>query len=238
MADETGAEGELRSLVRGARYVLWDFDGPICRLFAGWPAPEIALRLARWLETQGLHGVLTEEELRRLDPHGVVARLGLEQPGSDLVLEMEKRLTEQELQAVPRAWPTPWADPLIRTWWAMGVRLAVTTNNSPQAVRSYLDGRSLTGCFEPHIYGRTQNMTLLKPDPYCVNRALNAMGAAPGAALMIGDTPTDLAAATAAGVSFLGYARNEEKRNMLLAAGARHVVGSLAPLLGMLRERG
>ncbi|WP_323135476.1 HAD family hydrolase [Streptomyces beihaiensis] len=227
----------MTELVRGARHVLFDFDGPICRLFAGRPAHTIAREQVEWLDAQGLGDVLTEKERGDDDPHAALRSLGLQRPDSDLVEEMERRLSEQELWAVRSAWPTEHADPLIRTWAAVGVRLAVTTNNSPRAVRRYLSDRDLSGCFEPHIYGRTADLTRLKPDPYCLHRALNALGAAPAGALMIGDTATDLLAARAADVPFLGYARNERKAGLLRAAGAEAVVSSLEPVLDLVRKR-
>lgn len=227
----------LRQLIAPARVVLWDFDGPICRLFAGYSAERVAIRLVDWLEGRGLHGLLTERELESLDPHQVLRAVDRGHSGSDLVAELEERLTQEELRAVPRSMPTPYADILIQTWKAVGSRLAITTNNSPRVVRTYLAGRNLTRCFTPHVYGRTQDLHLLKPDPHCLNRALNAMGAAPSAALMIGDTPSDYFAARDAGVPFLGYARNEEKEKMLRAAGAETMVASLAPVLRAVRRQ-
>jgi phosphoglycolate phosphatase-like HAD superfamily hydrolase len=232
---EPSEAARLAELVRGARHVLFDFDGPICRLFAGRPAPVIAREQVLWLDAQGLGEALTPAERTDDDPHSALRSLGLQRPDSDLVLEMEKRLTEQELRAVRSAWPTEHADPLIRTWTAVGARLAITTNNSPEAARRYIEGRGLSMCFEPHIYGRTQDLRRLKPDPYCLVRAMQAMGAAPAATLMIGDTPTDFRAAEAAHVPFLGYARNERKAALLREAGARHVLGSLKPILTILR---
>ncbi|GAA1938872.1 HAD family hydrolase [Streptomyces durmitorensis] len=232
MAEETE---KLRELIKRARFVLFDFDGPICRLFAGHSAERIASDQVRWLEERGLRGLLTEEERAEPDPHAVLRAVDRRHPGSDLVAELEERLTQQELTAVASAWPTQYADPLIMTWHAMGPRLAVTTNNSPRAVNRYLEGRGLDHCFDPHIYGRTQDLHLLKPHPHCINRALSAMGAAPSAALMIGDAPTDYEAALAAGVDFLGYARNERKAKLLKKAGAACVVSSLEPVLKVLR---
>lgn len=215
--------------------MLWDFDGPICRLFAGHSAERVANDLAAWLEGRGLHGLLTESERESLDPQVVLRAVDRRHPGSDLVAELEERLTQEELRASASALPTPYADPLIRTWTAVGARLAVTTNNSPRVVREYLASRRLVACFAPHIYGRTQELNHLKPDPHCINRALNATGAAPASALMIGDTPSDLRAARAAGVPFLGYARNEHKSTLLRDAGATTVVASLEPVLHLVR---
>lgn len=234
MAEETE---KLRELINRARFVLFDFDGPICRLFAGHSAERIASEQVRWLEERGLRGLLTKDERAQPDPHAVLRAVDRRRPGSDLVAELEERLTQQELTAVASAWPTQYADPLIMTWHAMGSRLAVTTNNSPRAVTRYLDDRGLSQCFVPHIYGRTQDLSLLKPDPHCLVRALSAMGAQPSAALMIGDAPTDFEAAEEAGVGFLGYARNERKAKLLKDAGASCVVSSLEPVLQVLREK-
>jgi len=225
----------LRQVIDRARFVLFDFDGPICRLFAGHSAEDVAKDLVAWLEAQGLRGLLSEEERGHPDPMAVLYAVNRRHPQSDLVAELEERLTQQELKAVPSAWPTPYADPLIRTWTAVGARLAIATNNSPRTAASYLASRALAECFAPNIYGRTQDLHHLKPDPHCLNRALNALGAAPSAALMIGDAPTDCVAARQAGVPFLGYARNGYKEKLLRDAGAEVVVGSLEPLLQTLR---
>nr|WP_286169098.1 HAD-IA family hydrolase [Actinospica acidiphila] len=210
---------------------MWDFDGPVCRLFAGHSAERVARDLVDWLEGRGLHGLLDESARESLDPHVVLRAVDRRHPGSDLVAELEERLTQEELKAAASARPTPYADPLVRTWTAVGARLAITTNNSPRVVKEYLTSRGLLPCFAPHIYGRTQELRYLKPHPHCVQRALNAMGAAPATALMIGDTPSDFLAARAAGVPFLGYARNERKNKVLRDAGAELVVGSLEPVL-------
>ncbi|MEU9243924.1 HAD-IA family hydrolase [Streptomyces shenzhenensis] len=236
-AKSENATEELTELIRSARFVLWDFDGPICRLFAGHSAAGVAGELVDWLASRGLHGLVTDTERDSLDPHLVLRAVDRRHPGSDLVAELEERLTKEELRATSTAMPTAFADILIQTWRARGARMAVTTNNSPRVVRAYLDDRGLTPCFAPHIYGRTQDLHRLKPDPHCLHRALNAMGAAPGAALMIGDSPSDFQAARTAGVPFLGYARNERKAKLLTEAGAVHVVGSLWPLLETLRHQ-
>lgn len=236
VTEETArATEQLRDLITRAQVVLWDFDGPICRLFAGHSADRVAADLVRWLEGRGLRGLVTGTERDSLDPHLVLRAVDHRRRGSDLVAELEERLTNEELLATSTAMPTAYADILIQTWRAHGARMAITTNNSPRVVRAYLEERELISCFHPHLYGRTGDLQHLKPDPHCLNRALSAMGAAPDAALMIGDSPSDLEAARRAGVPFLGYARNERKAKLLTEAGAEWVVGSLEPLLAILR---
>lgn len=231
----TAETEKLRELITGAQFVLLDFDGPICRLFAGHSAKLVARELVEWLERQGLLCQLTEEERRHPDPLAVLLAVEQRHPGSDLVAELEEMLTQRELRAVPSAQPTAYADPLIRTWTALGARLAVTTNNSARPAAEYLAGRGLVDCFAPHVYGRTQALHQQKPDPYRLLRALRAMGAVGERAVMIGDVPSDLQAAEHAGVPFLGYAPSARKQKVLREAGAEMIVSSLEPVLRVLR---
>ncbi|GHF70689.1 HAD family hydrolase [Streptomyces thermodiastaticus] len=234
-ARSAAGAGDLRSLIEGARVVLWDFDGPVCRLFARHSAERVAKGMVDWLAGRGLSALLPEDERQWSDPHAVLRTVAERRPGSDLVTELEARLTAEERRAADSAWPTPYADPLIRTWTARGRRLAVATNNSPVAVRSYLASRGLDGCFAPHVYGRTRELHRLKPDPYCLDRALNATGAAASEALMIGDSPSDLEAAVRAGVPFLGCVHSPKKARLLRKSGATVVVDSLEPVLRIVR---
>ncbi|MER7110744.1 HAD family hydrolase [Streptomyces sp. NPDC000229] len=125
-------------------------------------------------------------------------------------------------RAAAAAWPTPYADPLIRTLHALGTGLAVVGDASPAVVRRYLMGRGLAGCFGPHVHGR-------------VDQALASLGAAPGASLMIGATLDDLTAAREAGVPFLGHGGDEDRVALLRRAGAERVVMSLEPVLTAVR---
>ncbi|MET7691034.1 HAD family hydrolase [Streptomyces sp. NPDC005483] len=231
----TAETARLASLVASARYVLWDMDGPICQLFSGYPAHQIAGELIHKIDQLGMGGLLTEQERISNDPQEALRGVHERHRGSDLVLELEEWLTRRELTAVATAMPTPYADPLIRTWWSYGVRFAITTNNAAVAASSYVESRQLTDCF-PYVYGRTPNLDLMKPNPYCLEQAIKAMGAVPSTTLMIGDTPTDLEAAQRAGVAFLGYARNKGREQILKEAGAEVVVGSMAQVLNALRS--
>ncbi|MFI0983391.1 HAD family hydrolase [Streptomyces sp. NPDC021093] len=215
--------------VTGATCVLFDFDGPICGLFAGHRAHYIADRLIGWLDGRGFQVPLGEED--RQDPHAVLRAIGAAHPESPLVRDLEQALTEEELRATRSAAPTPYVDELIREWSARGVPLAIATNNSPRAAARYVSARGLDGCFERHIYGRTPDLDRLKPDPDCLNRALRALDADPAKSLMIGDTPSDLYAARRAGVPFLGYAKDDHRAARLRDAGARAVVDSLEEVL-------
>ncbi|WP_329546857.1 HAD hydrolase-like protein [Streptomyces sp. NBC_01356] len=234
----TAETADLRELITPVRFVLWDLDGPVCRLFAGHPAHQVARDLVKLIEGLGLGELLTEKERSAMDPHEPLHGVNKRHPGSDLINGLEEWLTGQELEAVRTAYPTPYADPLIRTWAALGARFAITTNNSALAAARYIETRGLTDCFR-YIYGRTQDLNLMKPNPHCLLQALNAMGADPSVSLMFGDAPTDFRAAQKARVRFLGYARNNRKLKELLAAGVprEHIVESLQVPLELLRHQ-
>jgi phosphoglycolate phosphatase-like HAD superfamily hydrolase len=78
----------------------------------------------------------------------------------------------------------------------------------------------------------------MKPDPHCLSRALESLDAHPSQALMLGDAGTDYQAAQELGVPFLGYARNQRKLDLLVAAGVdrSHIVHSLDEVLVALRS--
>ncbi|MFJ8596107.1 HAD family hydrolase [Streptomyces sp. NPDC093598] len=232
----TASTEELRKLLAPVRYVLWDLDGPICRLFAGHPAKEVARELVKLIQRLGLGGLLKEKERFDPDPQAVLLGVNERHPDSDLITLLENWLTEQELTAVPTAMPTPYTDPLVRTWSALGAGFAITTNNSALAAASYIESRRLEACF-PYIYGRTKDLDLMKPHPHCLSQALKSLGADPSHALMLGDTGTDYQAAQKLNVPFLGYARDQRKLDLLVAAGVKpsHIVSSMEDVLTTLK---
>ncbi|MFE1292965.1 HAD family hydrolase [Streptomyces sp. NPDC058751] len=225
----------VQDLVERTRYVVFGFDGPICRLFSAPSAAALAHRPDRPAEA-GLRAALTEEERASADPYRVLTALAGRHPGGEAAARLDAWLTRTELEAVRTAMPTAYADPLIHTWAAVGARLAVATGTSARAVTSYLDARGLTSRFAPYVFGRAPAPGT--PRPAALDLALSAMGAEPDVSLAIGATPGDHAAAHRAGVRFLGYARHPARARALLEAGvpARCLTDSLEPLLRALRE--
>ncbi|WP_344320657.1 HAD-IA family hydrolase [Streptomyces macrosporus] len=221
----------MADLVGAARCVLLDFDGPVCRLFAGHPSALIAEKLKELIEEEDGGELLTPDLRGTRDTHVVLRAVAARRPEGELAERLEALMTEEEVHAAATARPTPYADPLIRTLVATGRRVAIATNNSPRAVERYLAGRRLSSCFAGHVHGRTPDLRLLKPHPHCVLRALESTGTEARDALMIGDTPSDLAAAREAGVPFVGYACNADRAGTLRDAGAEHVVTSLQDVL-------
>lgn len=219
------------------RYVLWDLDGPICQLFAGHSASDIARELVSSLGPDEPFKLLPMEERLSKNPQGMLVAISQRHPDSDQVVKLEEWLTGEELKAVDSAVETPHAEKVIRAWVRQGVQLAVSTNNSAQAATAYLAAKGLDRFF-PHVYGRTRDLHLMKPHPHSLTMALDAMGADPSEALMLGDAPTDYKAARTAGVPFLGYGCGPLQVREFLQAGVEpsRIVRSLEEVWGVLRS--
>jgi HAD superfamily hydrolase (TIGR01509 family) len=233
MADVPGDFGVARTILARARCVLFDFDGPICRLFPQGSSLDVADELREVVFDRGHEDLLTERARTDKDPHVVLRamhRAGRDRDLKDLVERLEERVTAGELAAARSAWPTPGARAFIRHLAQRRLRLAVVTNNAADAAVQYLRARGLDGYFES-FHGRTRDPDLMKPDPDVLRRALRGLVLPEQSAVMIGDTPTDVEAAARAGVRFIGYGRNAEKRARLRDAGAKTVLGSYGPLL-------
>ncbi|MEV6739284.1 HAD family hydrolase [Streptomyces sp. NPDC051104] len=221
---------EVAEWVLTGRCVLFDFDGPLCRLFPKGSSEPVARELREIVDRAGEGALLSCEARESIDPHVVLRAVDRERRGSRLVQGLEALITMREKEAATRAWPTPAADAFVRGLSAAGVRIAVTTNNSPAAVTVYLRRVGLAQYFGDHVYGRTGDPRLMKPHPDCLNRAREGLDARADDAVLIGDTVADLLAAREAEVRFVGYARNERKAAPLQAAGADLVVRRLTTL--------
>lgn len=220
-----------REIVTAAECVLFDFDGPIAGLFSHHRAHEVARVLLRRIAGWGLAPALSDPD----DPIQIIRDTAIALAGSSAhhrIAELEELLCAQEIRAARSAVPTDHAYELVEWLMKRGTKLAVSTNNSAAAVNTYLERTGLAPFFGPHVHGRLADPTLMKPDPACLTAGLRSTGAAAVDSLMIGDSESDVAAARAAGVAFLGYARNDAKDRRLRQAGAQHVVRSFDRLIG------
>ena len=104
-------------------------------------------------------------------------------------------------------------------------------------MRSYIEHAGLADhiC---HIEARDPvHVERMKPSPYLVNQAAEALHIAVGGCVLVGDQVSDLPAATAAGAPSIGYANKPGKAADLAAAGANAVVNSMASLSRLLGVR-
>jgi len=224
----TPTTSSLAALLENARVLLLDFDGPVCAIFAGHPAPGVARALVDALRADGIS---VPEQLDTVtDPFDVLRFAGSH---SHSAAELaHKLLRAAELDAVATARPTPHAKQLITTWRRIGRVVAAVSNNSEAAVTAYLSEHQVPVDL---IVGRTDaDPSLLKPSPYLVRRAISDLNAATEQTLFVGDSPSDVVAGREAGIETIGYANKPGKHERLAAAGARVVIDGLSAITAVL----
>jgi beta-phosphoglucomutase-like phosphatase (HAD superfamily) len=210
------------ALLRGARTVLLDFDGPVCSIFARLPAPGVAAELTALARRAGEDPPAGEDDPMR------VLRWACAVSG-DLGAVMESCLRAAEVRAAGTAEPTRGAAEFLRDCRAAGRTVVIVSNNSADAIGVYLVRRALDGLVA-HVEGRDPaHPALLKPDPYLVSRALGSRD--PAAAVLVGDSPADVVAAHAVGVRAIGYAAVPRKAGLLTAVGADALVTDMRALV-------
>ena len=197
----SGGDG-LDAIIARTRWLLIDFDGPICSIFAGLPAPTVADHLRKVVA--GLSVPLPEEVERTQDPMEVFAWSATVSP--ELAERVEAELTAQEVAAVATAEPTPYIHDVLAACRETGRITAVVSNNSERAVQTYLTRHGLADRTGP-IFARTSHdPALLKPNPYLIKKAVRVLSADSSATALVGDSTTDIEGCRLAGIESIGYA--------------------------------
>ncbi|WP_431977540.1 HAD-IA family hydrolase [Micromonospora haikouensis] len=125
--------------------------------------------------------------------------------------------------------PVPGAAGLLGVLRGRGIGLAVATGRSGVRARDLLGRLDLLRLVD-HVVG-SDEVAHPKPAPDIVRRALELLDVAPADALMVGDAPSDLASARAAGVLAVAALWGESDAATLLAAGPDVVLAGLGELL-------
>ncbi|TDD64491.1 hypothetical protein E1262_27980 [Jiangella aurantiaca] len=140
---------QLSDLIASTSLVMLDFDGPVCSVFAGLPAPEVAGRLRRELRRLGVR--VDEKPERVGDPLSIYRHS--REGGPVVVHAIYEALVAAELEAVTTATPTPGAVDVIEAVRESGRRVAVVSNNAADAVAKYLRTHDLLDSID-HIAAR------------------------------------------------------------------------------------
>jgi HAD superfamily hydrolase (TIGR01509 family) len=214
--------------------VLLDFDGPICRIFAGYPARDVAAELVDLLYR---HGVDVPAQLTsETDPLEVLRWTG--SAGDQAITRLvEDALGAAEGRAVRTAAPTPYGREVIVAARQAGLPVAVVSNNSAGAVNAYLASHRLIGHVTPVIGRAYADPGLMKPNPAPILRAVQALGTSPDRTVLVGDSISDIAGGQAAGVRVIAYANRPPKVDVFRNAGAELVITSMGPIAEVLVRR-
>ncbi|ROT25535.1 HAD family hydrolase [Micromonospora sp. HM5-17] len=214
--------------------VLLDFDGPVCSIFAGYPAPQVAAELVDVLHRRGIEA--PPDLISESDPLEVLRRTAAtgDQAATRAV---EDALRAAERRAVETAEPTPYGREVIVASRQVGFPVAVVSNNSAGAVRAYLAARRLSTHISSVVGRAYADPERMKPNPEPIRQAVRAVGESPTRCVLIGDSLTDIHGARAAGVSVIGYANRSTKAEKFRAAGADAVVASMREIADVLVAR-
>lgn len=216
----------LRDVLKNADVLLLDFDGPVCSVFAGFPAPVVADQLRDVLR-QDSGAQLPTEILKTEDPFDVLKFAStLSRSDAEYV---EAALRAHEVEAVRSAEVTPSAHDLIKSWHTAGRKQVIVSNNAALAVQGYLNLHSLTGYIDFNFGRNSSDPTLLKPSPFLLTQAITALGVAPSQCVMLGDSTSDMIAAKRAGTTSIGFANKPTKVDQL--ANESHAVTQSITLL-------
>lgn len=213
----------LQEVLLRARWLLVDFDGPICSVFAGHPAPQVAERLRGLLVAVGVQP--DGPALVADDPFDVL-RFAAGR-GRPIAQQVEAALREEEIEAIATAVPTPGAIETLVACQRTGRPAAIVSNNSVSAVERYLAFHRLHGLVASVAGRRNWDPALLKPSPHLVQVAAQTLGIDASSTCLIGDAETDMVAARAAGIVGIGYANRPGKAERLTSAGAVAVTSSM-----------
>ncbi|MBQ1035877.1 HAD family hydrolase [Micromonospora sp. C81] len=214
----------LEQLGGKAAALLLDFDGPVCSIFAGYPAPIVARVLVQVLIAQRAEfaGDLDDEQ----DPLEVLRLTGALADAS-LTEMIEDALVAAELRAVGSAEPTSYAREVIVAARQVGLPLAVVSNNSSQAVEAYLRAHRLDRHVRLVVGRAYAAPTRMKPNPAPILQAARALGVEPDLCVLLGDSLSDIEGAKAAGTRVIGFANRPAKKQAFEQAGADWVVTSM-----------
>ncbi|MFE7594471.1 HAD family hydrolase [Kitasatospora sp. NPDC057512] len=219
----TATRQQLADVLRPVKHVLLDFDGPVCSVFAGLPAPEVARRLCEDLLAAGERAPAGAEEEN--DPLALLRLISGARP--DLTASADAVLTALETEAVRVARPTLGGESVLRAAVRSGRLVSVVSNNSGAAIETYLTEHGLSG-YVAGVFGRAPgDPSSMKPSPRLLLETMEAAGTGPEHCIFIGDAARDVEAGKAAGVPTIGYANRPGKDVRLAAAGAVVIVDSM-----------
>ncbi|MEU7872807.1 HAD family phosphatase [Dactylosporangium sp. NPDC049140] len=216
---------DLRALLARSRAILLDFDGPVCSIFGGYPASQVAAELLGLLEARGVD--LGDDIRSETDPMEVLrwsATLGK----PELLREVEDGLCRAELLAAESAIPEPHGQAVIDAAHESGRQVAIVSNNSAGAIEAYLEAHQLTdhiAFISGRSYAQPERM---KPNPEPLWRAAEALAAEPTACVLIGDSLFDIDAAHAAGMPVIAFANKRWKISRFTEAAADIVLTGMS----------
>ncbi|RIQ11119.1 HAD family hydrolase [Jiangella rhizosphaerae] len=223
---------QLGKLLSGVELLMLDFDGPVCSVFAGLPASDVAVHLRAVLRHVGVSTTVAMEQDD--DPLSIYRRS--EAYGEMVTLRIYDDLVAAEVRAIASAKPTPGALEVVEVARATGRQVAIVSNNAAAAVEAYIKRHTLTKAIDYVAARRTPQPALMKPNAAYLVEAAHALGVPASQCVLVGDSTTDIEAARHARMSAIGYANKPGKAARLIEAGADGLIEQMIDLADALRR--
>ncbi|MEV6634386.1 HAD-IA family hydrolase [Actinoplanes sp. NPDC051470] len=226
--------GDLAGLLVEVDAILLDFDGPVCSIFAGYPAHDVAAELVELLRHHDVD--LPPGLAGEADPLEVLRWTG-STGNYDVTRAVEEALCTAERRAVGTAAPTPYGRETIVAARQAGLPVAVVSNNSAGAVTAYLTLHRLEG-HVAHVIGRAfAEPARMKPNPEPILHAVRALEVSPSRCVLVGDSMSDIEGARAAGTQVLAFANRPEKVDRFSKAEPDALITSMGSIAEELIRR-
>jgi myo-inositol-1(or 4)-monophosphatase len=222
----------LDSILSRARFLIFDFDGPVCDLTAAMPA-DTASKLYDLAGTGTADATHMPADHR--DPFAVLAAAAARHP--DLGAKLDAELTGIEVTAASQAIPAGYVDEALAACRDSARTAVVISRHASEAVRAYLAQHGL----EEHLRHVTAAGDFppghLQTHAHLIEDAIRELSAVPADCAFITASPAGLKAARTLGIHPIGYAASPSDREHLADTGADCIIPSLADLTLRLRAR-
>jgi myo-inositol-1(or 4)-monophosphatase len=231
-APYTSPYAALDGILSRARYLIFEFDGPIADLTAAMPATTAEqLRAILRTETADIPPAIAETS----DPFEILAyTAGINPRGA---ARIDGQLTSLEVTAAATARPAAYVHETLAACRDSGRTPAIVSRNSTEAVSSYLARHGLAEQVRHVTAAPSYPPGHLQTGPHLIEDTIRALGASPAECALITASATGINIAQNAGTNSIGYATDPDTSERLTDAGAECVIPSLADLTLRLRAR-
>ncbi len=222
----------LDAILSRARYLIFEFDGPIADLTATMPATTAEqLRATLRTERADLPPAITETS----DPFEILAYAT--ELNANLAARVDAQLTSIESAAAATARPAAYVHETLAACRDSGRTPAIASRNSTEAVSAYLARHGLAEQVRHVTAAPSYPPGHLQTGPHLAGDIIRALRASPAKCALITASAAGIDTAQKTGTESIGYATKPSTSERLTTAGAGYVIPSLADLTLRLRAR-
>ena len=228
----TSPYAALDTILSQTRYLIFEFDGPICDLSAAMP-PDTAGQLRGFLAAEA--GSLPTAIATTTDPAEILAYAAGVNQGAAAHADAE--LASIELTAASTATAAGYIHEALAACHDSGRRAAIVSRHSEGAVDDFLARHGLDDQILHVTAIGSYPPGHLQTGPHLIEDTIRALDATPTECALITAWTASIDAARKTGTQAIGYATTPGTSQSLTAAGAACIVQSLADLTLRLRAR-